>query len=323
MLSRVANSIYWLNRYIERAENVARFVDVNLNLILDLPNQSMAQWEPLVVVTGDLGLFQERYGLPTQEQVIQFLTFDTDYPNSIVSCLYAARENARSIREIISSEMWQEVNSFYFLVQQAAESGQEVDLNQFFQEVKLASHRFAGVMDATMSHNEAWHFGQMGRLLERADKTTRIVDVKYYVLLPSVQDVGTTLDEIQWMALLKSASAYEMYRKRGRHLITPRQVAEFLLLNREFPRSVLFCLQQMQTSLYRITGTEFNDWQTGVERRLGRLCAELEYITIDEIIQGGLHEFLDHLQVEFNRLDDAIFRTFFAVNLDPVTHGTN
>jgi len=201
MLSRVANSIYWLNRYIERAENVARFVDVNLNLILDLPNQSMAQWEPLVVVTGDLALFQERYGLPTQEQVIQFLTFDTAYPNSIVSCLYAARENARSIREIISSEMWQEVNAFYFLVQQAAESGQEVDLNQFFQDVKLASHRFAGVMDATMSHNEAWHFGQIGRLLERADKTTRIVDVKYYVLLPSVQDVGTTLDEIQWMEL--------------------------------------------------------------------------------------------------------------------------
>ncbi|MEN9215950.1 MAG: alpha-E domain-containing protein [Gloeomargarita sp. HHBFW_bins_162] len=321
MLSRVANSVYWLNRYIERAENVARFVDVNLNLILDLPNHTMAQWEPLVSVTGDFAIFQERYGSPTQEQVIQFLTFDYDYANSIVSCLYTARENARSIREIISSEMWQEVNSFYWFVQGAAERSQEVDLNQFFQEVKLASHRFAGVMDATMSHNEAWHFGQMGRLLERADKTTRIMDVKYYVLLPSVQDVGTTLDEIQWMALLKSASAYEMYRKRGRHLITPRQVAEFLLLNREFPRSVQFCLRQMQESLYRITGTALDDWNMGVERRLGRLCAELEYITIDEIIQQGLHEFLDHLQREFNRLDDAIFRTFFAVNLDPVDHG--
>ncbi|MEN9214168.1 MAG: alpha-E domain-containing protein [Gloeomargarita sp. DG02_4_bins_56] len=323
MLSRVANSVYWLNRYIERAENVARFVDVNLHLILDLPDQSMAQWEPLVVVTGDLALFQEKYGSPTQEQVIQFLTFDDHYPNSIVSCLYTARENARSVREIISSEMWQEVNSFYWLVQRAAEHSQEVDLNQFFQEVKLASHRFAGVMDATMSHNEAWHFGQMGRLLERADKTTRIVDVKYYVLLPSVQDVGTTLDEIQWIALLKSASAYEMYRKRGRHLITPRQVAEFLILDREFPRSVQFCLRQMQHSLYRITGTEWNHWNMGVERSLGRLCADLEYMTIDEMIQQGLHEFLDHLQQEFNRLDDAIFKTFFAVNLDPVRHGVS
>jgi uncharacterized alpha-E superfamily protein len=321
MLSRVANSIYWLNRAIERAENVARFVDVNLHLILDLPNQTMAQWEPLVAVTGDFALFQERYGLPTQEQVIQFLTFDKHYPNSIISCLDLARRNARSVREIISSEMWQEVNSFYLMVQQAAERGQEVDSNQFFQDVKLASHRFAGVMDATMSHNEAWHFGQMGRLLERADKITRIMDVKYYVLLPSVQDVGTTLDEIQWMALLKSASAYEMYRKWGRHLITPRQVAEFLLLNREFPRSVQFCLRQIQHSLYRITGTEFDQWHTEVERSLGRLCAELEYITIDEIIQQGLHEFLDHLQFEFNQLDNAIFRTFFAVNLDPAAYG--
>ncbi|MEN9229081.1 MAG: alpha-E domain-containing protein [Gloeomargarita sp. GMQP_bins_120] len=317
MLSRVAHAIYWLNRYIERAENVARFVDVNLNLILDLPQPSVTQWEPLVMVTGDLALFQERYGLPTQEQVIQFLTFDADYPNSIVSCLYMARENARSVREIISSEMWQEVNSFYLMVQEAAAHSQEVDLYQFFQEVKRSSHRFAGVMDATMSHNEAWHFGQMGRLLERADKTTRIVDVKYYVLLPSVQDVGTTLDEIQWIALLKSASAYEMYRKQGRHLITPRLVAEFLLLNREFPRSVLFCLRQLDHSLRRITGTALPDWHIAVERRLGRLCADLEYITIDEIIQGGLHEFLDRLLVEFNRLDDTIFETFFALRPEP------
>jgi uncharacterized alpha-E superfamily protein len=315
MLSRVANSIYWLNRYIERAENVARFVDVNLNLILDLPHQTMAQWEPLVVVTGDIALFRERYGLPTQEQVIQFLTFDADYPNSIIACVEKARENARSVREIISSEMWQEVNSFYWMIQQTAQAGGEVDWNRFFQEVKLASHRFAGVMDATMSHNEAWHFGQMGRFLERADKTARIVDVKYYVLLPSVQDVGTTLDEIQWMALLKSASAYEMYRKRGRHVITPWQVAEFLLLDREFPRSVLFCLRQVQASLTQITGTGANDGHIGVERQLGRLCAELEYITIEEIIQRGLHEFLDHLQVAFNQLDEAIFQTFFAVHV--------
>jgi uncharacterized alpha-E superfamily protein len=315
MLSRVANSIYWLNRYIERAENVARFVDVNLHLILDLPHQTMAQWEPLVVVTGDIALFRERYGLPTQEQVIQFLTFDADYPNSIIACVEKARENARSVREIISSEMWQEVNSFYWMIQQTAQAGGEVDWNRFFQEVKLASHRFAGVMDATMSHNEAWHFGQMGRFLERADKTARIVDVKYYVLLPSVQDVGTTLDEIQWMALLKSASAYEMYRKRGRHVITPWQVAEFLLLDREFPRSVLFCLRQVQASLAQITGTGANDGHMGVERQLGRLCAELEYITIEEVIQRGLHEFLDHLQVAFNQLDEAIFQTFFAVHV--------
>ncbi|HEY9844580.1 MAG TPA: alpha-E domain-containing protein, partial [Candidatus Caenarcaniphilales bacterium] len=218
MLSRVANSIYWLNRYIERAENVARFVDVNLNLILDSPTGIKQQWEPLVMTTGDLPLFQEHYGQATAETVIQFLTFDTNCPNSIISCLRAARENARSIREFISREMWQQVNAFHFLVKEAAVGQPLAVLHEFLTEVKMASHLFAGVMDATMSHNEGWHFGQMGRMLERADKTSRILDVKYFTLLSATEAVGTTLDEIGWMALLKSASAYEMYRKRSRRI---------------------------------------------------------------------------------------------------------
>ncbi|MCS6815401.1 MAG: alpha-E domain-containing protein, partial [Cyanobacteria bacterium] len=207
MLSRVADSIFWLNRYVERAENVARFVDVNLTMLMDNPTSSDQQWEPIVLTTGDLPLFQERYGSATAEKVIQFLTFDDDYANSILSCLRAARENARSIREIISSEMWQQVNSFYLMVKGAADRPLESP-SEFFTNVKLASHLFQGLMDATMSHNEGWHFGQIGRLLERADKTTRILDVKYFILLPSPNYVGTTLDELQWMALLKSASAY-------------------------------------------------------------------------------------------------------------------
>ena len=204
MLSRVADSIYWLNRYIERAENVARFIDVNLNLMLDLPSEIMQQWQPLVTTTGDMSQFQQSYGNPSSENVIRFLTFDPEYPNSILACLNRARENARSIREIISSEMWQEVNNFYHLVTNSAKTSLAVNMIDFFTEVKLASHRFAGVMDATMSHNEGWHFGQMGRLIERADKTTRIIDVKYFYLLPSVEWIGTPLDQIQWIALLKS-----------------------------------------------------------------------------------------------------------------------
>lgn len=313
MLSRVADSIYWLNRYVERAENIARFADVNFNLILDSPTGVAQQWEPLVKITGDLELFQERYGEATAENVIQFLSFDTDYPNSIISCLRAARENARSIQEIISSEMWQQVNEFYMMVQQAANEQTMSQLPEFFAEVKMAGHLFAGVMDATMTHNEGWHFGQMGRFLERADKTSRILDVKYFILLPSVQYVGTALDEIQWMALLKSASAYEMYRKRKQHRITPTGVAEFLIMDREFPRSIHFCLLQAERSLHEITGTPSNTWKNPVERALGRSRAELDYLTIDEIIKMGLHEFMDDLQQQINDVGHKIFENFFAL----------
>lgn len=314
MLSRVADSIYWLNRYVERAENIARFIDVNLTLLLDSPLGVAQQWEPLVMTTGDLPLFKERYGEATQENVIQFLTFDRAYPNSILSCLQSARENARSVREIISSEMWQQVNAFYFLVKEAAEADLLIsDLSSFFVDVKLASHLFVGVSNATMTHNEGWHFGQIGRFLERADKTTRILDVKYFILLPSVKDVGTTLDELQWMALLKSASAYEMYRKRGLHRISPQSVAEFLVLEREFPRSIRFCIQQAERSLHEITGTPRGTWNSPVERALGKLRSDLDYVSIDEIVEVGLHEFLDGLQRRTNDVGKKIFETFFAL----------
>ncbi len=345
MLSRVAESIYWLNRYVERAENVARFVDVNLNLILDSPSGTAQQWEPLVVTTGDLPLFQERYGEATAENVIQFLTFDKDCPNSIFSCLEVARKNAGTIRQFISREMWQQVNAFYFMVKEA-DPGQSLSvLHDFFTEVKMASHLFAGVMDATMSHNEGWHFGKMGRLIERVDKTSRILDVKYFILLPrefayigepqressplrretllqgcltanassSFEDVGNTLDEIGWMALLKSASAYEMYRKRIQHRITSKGVAEFLILEREFPRSIQFCLLEAEKSLHQITGTPVGTWRNPAERSLGRLRSYLDYLTIEEIIQSGLHEFLDDLQRQINGVGDKIAETFFAL----------
>lgn len=316
MLSRVADSIYWLNRYVERAENVARFVEVNLNLLLDSPSGTTQQWEPIVGTTGDLPLFQERYGTATAENVIRFLSFDTAYQNSIVSCLRMARENARSIREVISSEMWQQVNAFYLMVTDVAESGSLSDLSdvlKFFEEVKLQSHLFAGVMDATMTHNEGWHFGQIGRLIERADKTARILDVKYFILLPAVTYVGSTLDELQWMALLKSASAYEMYRKRGGHRITPTAVAEFLILDKEFPRSIRSCIIEAERSLHHITGTPVGSWRIPVERAMGRLRSDLDYAMIEEIVEMGLHEYLDNLQSRMNEVGAKIFETFFAL----------
>lgn len=315
MLSRAADAIYWLVRYVERAENVARFVDVNLNLLLDSPIGIAQQWEPLIVTTGDLPLFQERYGEATAENVIQFLTFDSSYSNSILSCVQMARENARSVREIISSEMWEQVNAFYFMVKDASAGHRLSELTEFFSEVKMASHLFSGVMNATMSYNEGWHFGQIAKMLERADKTARILDVKYFILLPSVKDIGGPLDELQWIALLKSASAYEMYRK-CQHRITPNNVAEFLILDREFPRSIRFCLLEAEQSLCKITGTPLGSWTNPVERTLGRLRGQLDYITIQEINQMGLHEFLDGLETQINSVGDRIFETFFA--LQPV-----
>jgi uncharacterized alpha-E superfamily protein len=309
MLSRVANAIYWLNRYIERAENIARFVDVNLYLSLDSPQDLPEQWQPIVITTGDSELFSDRYGQATKENALQFLTFDRDYPNSILSCLQSARENARSIREIISSELWEQVNDFYLMVQAGAEE-ENPNWLEFFARVKMASHTFAGISNATMTHNEGWHFGRIGKLLERADKTARILDVKYFILLPSVGDVGTSLEELQWASLLKSTSAYEMYRKI-QHRIAPDRVAEFLILDREFPRSILFCLLEAEQSLHRITGKNLGTWQSPAERELGRLRSEMEFITIEEIIARGLHEFLDGMQSSLNRATDSISTTFF------------
>ncbi len=321
MLSRVANAIYWMNRYIERAENYARFIHVNLNLTLDLPEETVEQWEPLVLTTGDQDLFRAQFSEATRDHVIYFLAADPKYPNSVLSCLQAARENARSVREIISSEMWEQVNRFYRAVKEGVSAGQVMrNPHAFFTEVKQASHLFVGITDATMSHGEGWHFGRLGRLIERADKTSRILDVKYFFLLPSVQDVGSSLDNIQWATLLKSASALEMYRKRyGR--IAPYQVAEFLILAPEFPRAIYYCLIKAEESLHAISGSDIGRFENLAEKRLGQLRADLAYANIEEIRAGGLHEFLDSFQTKLNRVGEGIAETFFT--LPPVESGTS
>ena len=311
MLSRVADSIYWLNRYIERAENVARFVEVNLNLLMDNPVGVAQQWDPLIAVTGDRALFHERYDEATADRVLDFLTFDTTSPNSIRSCVRAARENARSVRETISSEMWEQVNAFYLQVEDAAKEKDSRDSYAFYSEVKMASHRFAGVMDATLSWNESWQFGQLGRMLERADKTARILDVKYFLLLPSVQEVGTPLDNLQWIALLKSASAYEMYRKTEQ-MISPAGVAKFLILDGHFPRSIKFCLKWAEDSLSQISGFSGHN-PISSQRALGRLRAQMEYTTLDEIFHQGLHEFLDNFQLQLNNVGQCVYTDFIAL----------
>lgn len=322
MLSRVADSICWISRYVERAENVARFIDVNLLLTLDALPGLDQQWLPLVNTTGDYADFEKRYGRATQENVIRFLTFDAANPNSILSCLRAARENARTVREIISSEMWLQLNRSYLTVKSAAEApADRLAPHEFFSEVKQASHLFTGITDATMTHGEAWHFAQLGRMLERADKTSRILDVKYYILLRSLADVGTAFDDIQWAAVLRSASAFEMYRKRH-GAISPRGVVEFLLLDRDFPRAIHFCLLAAQQSLHAVSGTPLGTYRNPAERLLGQLCSELSYASVDEILTWGLHEYVDDLQDKLNQIGAGISDTFFALKTpEPVRRG--
>ena len=313
MLSRVANSIYWMCRYIERAENVARFISVNLNLLLDMPLGKGNHWEPLVMTTGDQKLFEKHYPGYNQEDVIRFLTFDRSYPNSILTCLASARENGRTIREIISSDMWEHLNNFYLeLSDKGSPDFALADPHRFFKIIQMRSHLFTGLMDCTMSHGEAWNFARIGMMLERADKTSRILDVKYFMLLPTADMVNTPFDNIQWSAVLKSASALEMFRKRY-HQVTPRNVADFLIFDDAFPRSISHCVSKAKICLGRINGSSSSLPHNAAEKQLGRLEADLTYTDIDDVLDQGMHEYLDSLQTYLNRVDLAIGTTFFNI----------
>lgn len=313
MLSRVAESIYWMSRYIERAENLARFVDVTFNLILDQPQNADSQWEPLVFITGDQERFEETYGEANRENVINFLVFDRDYHSSIISCLRQARENARTVREALSSEAWEQVNEFYHFVREGAQGAHaNQTAPEFFDSIREHCQLFNGILDATLSHASGWHFANLGRLLERADKTSRILDVKYFTLLPKVQDVGTTLDDLQWSSVLRSVSGFEAYRKQF-HNITVHHVVEFLVLDRYFPRAINFCVESADYSLHSISGSPQNTYQNSAEQLLGRLKAELAYSDVQAVVDRGLHQVIDDLQNKLNDVAVAIQDTFFAL----------
>ncbi|MCA9036546.1 MAG: alpha-E domain-containing protein [Planctomycetaceae bacterium] len=315
MLSRVANSIYWMSRYVERAENIARFVEVTVQLVLDQPVQAGEQWEPLIRATGDDEQFLEKYGEFTSENVRQFLTFDREYSNSVFTAIRNARENARTVREAISSEAWEQLNDFYHLVKRAAESGVSAANIEFYEQVREQSHLFTGILEGTMSRGSGWHFANLGRVLERADKSSRILDVKYFTLLRSIQDINTTLDDLMWSAVLRSVSGFEMFRKRY-HALTVHRVVEFLLLDTRFPRAVLFCIKQIRNSLEEIPGPELPDGNPALRLTQG-LISQLTETSAESIINGGTHEFIDDLQTKLNAIGEAIHNTYFAFRCFP------
>jgi len=329
MLSRVADALYWTSRYVERAENVARFIDVSLNLMLESSAHGERDWASLVLTTGDQEFFEKKYGTATPANVTQFLTFDEEYSSSIWSSVSRARENARSVRDIISREMWQELNEFYLMVQQAAiPAAQPEDLIDFCGRVKRAGIYFEGITNATLSRGEAYHFANIGRMLERADKTSRILDVKYFLLSPGQTQSqapsklaqsqtaetqtqnGVDADQVGWTTLLNSASALQMYRQIW-HVTTPESVSEFLLLDRNFPRSILRCVRRAQESLHSVSGAPLGSFESEAERLVGRLRAELEYAKIEEIMEQGLHQYLDGLQGQLNEVGSAVSAQFF------------
>ncbi|MFC3415289.1 alpha-E domain-containing protein [Algoriphagus hitonicola] len=314
MLSRVASHIYWLGRYLERAENYARFIDVNFNLMQDLPADLKEQWEPLVMATGDLELYQRKYDGFERHQVMFFLTFDADNPNSMLSAVTNARENARIIRENLSKETWEKANELYYMLQLGLEKKvwKKEDPREFYEQVKNQILLLYGLADATVARTEGWYFRQLGQLLERADKTSRVLDVKYHILLPSVFEVGTPMDFLHWMALLKSVTGFNTYRRLYGN-IDPSGVVEFLMLNKYFPRSIFYCIKEAERCLHCISGSNSEGFNNSAEKAMGELRSRLEYSEVDDIISVGLHEYLDKLQLKINHISDLIDINYFRI----------
>ncbi len=314
MLSRVANSIYWLGRYLERAENYSRFMNVNFNLMLDLPPDMKEQWEPLISATGDNELYLKKHKTFDLENAVRFLTFDTENPNSIISSINNARENARVIRENLTKETWEILNELYhFVKEHSSKKNLNIhDLLPFLEKVKNEILLLYGLSESTVARTESWYFRQLGMNLERADKTSRILDVKYHILLPSPNMVGTPLDYLHWTALLKSVTAYNTYRKLYGN-IESAKVVEFLLLNKYFPRSVLYSLRAAENCLRNISGNPERGYKNSAERSLGELRSKLEYADVNDIINFGLHEYLDDLQLKLNKISNNIDDNYFKI----------
>jgi uncharacterized alpha-E superfamily protein len=316
MLSRVAHSLYWMARYTERAENIARIVDVNLQLLLDMRHldekQLIAYWEPIVLATGDEDGFFKLHPHATGNAVTEFLVFQPENPNSIVQCISSARENARMVRDQITMELWEELNRIYLFVHSPqARKVWERSPSEFFQEIKAASLHVIGIMNATMVHDEGWRFVQAGQFLERADKTTRILDVRYKSL-PERGVPGTInpTAALEWSAVLRSCSAWDAYKTIYGADVHPQFVAEFLLLDDTFPRSLRFCVSELNRALRRISGVAEGHFCNDAEKLTGRFLAELQFGTIGEIFDASLHQYLDDAQLKLNNIGAALFNAY-------------
>lgn len=305
MLSRVAENLYWCVRYIERAEDLARLVNVNSILVLDLPGDLTPGWAPLVRITGSLERFEELYDAAGEREVVRFLVSDTRNPGSILSCLSQARENLRTTREMLPLEAWEQLNNLFHTARE--EIGRAPGKGRRYEalgRIILGCQSFSGLLAGTMSHDEAYEFMRLGLNLERADMTTRIVEMRARNLLADVEDLQP-FDAIQWMSVLKSLTAYQMYRRHVRLRVSGPDVVGFLLRDEQLPRSVTHCLRVIEASLRALPRSKDPLRQaTHLQRRV----ADAD---VPRLVVEGLDVFLDGLQVEFGRLHRDIAEAYF------------
>jgi uncharacterized alpha-E superfamily protein len=312
MLSRIADSLYWLARYIERAEQTARILDVNYHTMLEQSYQSSRlRWEPLVVMAGEEQRFRQFYTEATSETVFVFLAFRPDNPSSVLQCIAKARENARTIRDRISREMWEDINGLFHAVSRFDPRGEiSAGPHRFCETVKFGSHRFHGVAEATLPHDEGWQFLKIGWFLERAEMTARLVDVQYQSLLESPRELGES-DSHLWMAVLKSVGAYETYRRQYHSSIEAEKVAEMLILHPQHPRSIRFSISEVQSGLRAISGSGTGSYANEAERLTGKVLESLRYDKIEDIFNRGLHSHMSDLLKMCRSIDESIARTYF------------
>ncbi len=320
MLSRVADALYWMSRYVERAEDITRILTVNFHRLLDSPVEiSEEAWRPIIGITGDDEIFRQHYDGYTAANVSEFLLWNPHNPNAVTTCIARARENARSVREQISSEMWENLNRLYFLVKNLDRAEAEASgPYEFFDQIRYGSWAFQGITAETITHGDAYEFIQLGKLMERADKTIRTLDVKYGEVRTLTGVPREGIESSLLISLLRSCSAFEAFRKTGVANLQATRVAQFLLLDQEFPRAVRFCLDRALRSINAISGNLISGESlrqpqqlNNPQRMLGRICAELEYLSIEDILDAEMHPFLDRLLLRVNQVGDEITRIFF------------
>lgn len=306
MLSRVANNIYWMARYIERAENTARLINVNTHLLYDLPKRIRLGWEPIIDITGSRELYYELYDEADERSVIRFLAIDNRNPASILSSLSMARENARTIRDIIPREAWEQVNHLYLSAKNDAQSilthRHRYDC---LRRVITGAQTITGLLAGTMTHDEGYAFLRMGRNLERGDMTTRIIDVRTASLLPELPEDLTPFENIQWMSVLKSLTAYQMYRREMRLRVGRADVLKFLLQEKRFPRSLFHALCEVESCLQSLP---HNEKPLKILAQLQRKVLRTKPHTL---VQEELHKYIDAVQLGLSKVHNQIQASYF------------
>ena len=311
MISRVAEHCFWLARYLERAENTARVLDVNQTLLLDFFVPVDHQWKPLLIISG----VHDYKGVTESEEVQRYMTWDAENPCSIITSITSARENARIIREVVSHEYWERINFFYLWMQgDASHALYDRDRNEFYGQVRRINQLLFGVGEGTMSHGEPWEFFLLGKYLERSCQTARILDVKYHLLLPTPDLIGTPIDNAHWMAILKSCSGYEPFHKQRTGFEHGTQVADFLIFEMIFPRSVRFCLMECREACRRIRRK--GDDRNELERQLDDMIDWLNLVGIDDLVAAGLHESLTRVVNAIHEMGGAVYRDYFEIPVE-------